>query len=567
MCRMRALPVSTGKSSAVHALRVALSGLSLMALTGCMHVSNPFEGLATGAACQPMDNPDRPEQRACEFTASITPEKPGDEIQEVYDEAVGPAQQTKAAFRPMPAPAAPASAAGPASVAAPGKSGVPRAAPIVHRGPLTLADAVAYGVMTFPEIRVNEERIREAKAGVDVARAGLYPTLDLRVAVGENFSGAYQGKAIPYSKASNALDKRLDGGLVLRQLVYDFGATRFDIERASLLKDAERFKLQEKIDETAGKISQLFVRIHEQRALLKLVDETMASHRELLGIVTAQQKEGQGTSADVSRVKSRLVDVGAIRADISLQLLAAEDQFERLTRNRPVRLGAIPNYRGKIPMTPDMAIDRVLRKNPRLAAMEASRKSSEKELESQRASILPHFGVEMDTESKNYRNPRTGRTELEGRALLAMRYRILDGGLSKAAEAQIEARLRGAEMALLNEREQAEADIRQGYRAIDSAHRKMRLISEGVNSSQSVRALYLEQFKAGRRTIFELLDGQMAYYTARRSQIESQYDALRAVFDILRTTGELTRTLAQIEQPLPVPPPKAPKIATKVAAK
>ena len=261
----------------------------------------------------------------------------------------------------------------------------------------------------------------------------------------------------------------------------------------------------------------------------------------------AQEKEGQGTAADVSRVKSRLVDVGAIRADISLQLLAAEDQFERLTRNRPTKLGDVPNYRTKIPFTPDMAIEKVLAKNPRLAAMEATRKSAEKELEAQRANQLPRFGIEIDTESKNYRNPRIGRTEIEGRALLAMRFRIFDGGLADATERQIEARIKGNELSLLNEREQFEADIRQAYRAIESANRKMRLIADGVNSARSVRELYLEQFKAGKRTIFELLDGQMAFYTSRRAQIESQFDAVRAVYDILRATGDLTRTLAQAE--------------------
>jgi outer membrane protein TolC len=56
--------------------------------------------------------------------------------------------------------------------------------------------------------------------------------------------------------------------------------------------------------------------------------------------------------------------------------------------------------------------------------------------------------------------------------------------------------------------------------------------------------LYLEQFKGGKRTIFELLDGQMSYYTIRRSQIESQFEGRRAVFDILRATSDLTLALS-----------------------
>lgn len=539
-------PLTSGWLSAV------FFGLFSAFLTGCMHTTMPFEGLVT--ACPASDNPNKPDATvACENPPPVAP--PPDEIQAVFDHSVG-SQPDKAALR-TPVPGAPARGAK-AEDRSP--NSVPRSAPVVHNGTLKLADAVAYGVMTYPEIRVSEERVREARAAIDISKAGLYPSADLRLAGGQNFSGSYQGKAVPYTIAGSNIDKRFDGGLILRQLAYDFGATHADIDRASFLRDAERHKLQEKIDEIAAKIALLFIRIHEQRALLRLVDDTVASHQNLLGIVMAQEKEGQGTTADVSRVKSRLVDVGAIRADISLQLMAAEDQFERLTRNRPTKLGDVPNYRTKIPFTPDMAIEKVLAKNPRLAAMEATRKSAEKELESQRANQLPRFGIEIDTESKNYRNPRIGRTEVEGRALLAMRFRIFDGGLAEATERQIEARIKGNELSLLNEREQFEADIRQAYRAIESANRKMRLIADGVNSARSVRELYLEQFKAGKRTIFELLDGQMAFYTSRRAQIESQFDAVRAVYDILRATGDLTRTLAQAE---PAPMVKVEKAARK----
>ena len=55
--------------------------------------------------------------------------------------------------------------------------------------------------------------------------------------------------------------------------------------------------------------------------------------------------------------------------------------------------------------------------------------------------------------------------------------------------------------------------------------------------------LYREQFKAGKRTLFELLDSQMAYYSARQDQISNLHESLRAEYDILRTTGMLLTTL------------------------
>jgi outer membrane protein TolC len=134
--------------------------------------------------------------------------------------------------------------------------------------------------------------------------------------------------------------------------------------------------------------------------------------------------------------------------------------------------------------------------------------------------------------------------QAESRAMLAMRYKIMDGGLSAATQQQVLARIEGSEFLYLNEREQIEQDIRQAYRAIDSAGRKFKLVSDGVASARKVRELYLEQFKGGKRTVFELLDSQMSFFTIRRSQIESQYEGERAVYEVLRAIGRLTETLA-----------------------
>ncbi len=384
-----------------------------------------------------------------------------------------------------------------------------------------LTDAVASAVMQYPEIAINKARVREAAAGIGVAGAALLPSADLRLAAGTNYSGSFEGRALPYATASNGVDGRFDGGIVLRQLIYDFGAARSDVERAKLQRDAEQMKLIEKIDEIAHRTAQSYLRIQEQRALLALIDETVAAHQKLLSVVQAHAREGHGTAADVQRVSSRLVDVRAIRSDVSLQLMAAEDQFERLTRGKAGKLVTAPNLEPTIPPGPAAAIGRMLANNPRIAALQATRGATWKELEGHRAGLLPKINLEIDTESKNFRNGQVGRTQIEGRAMVAMRYRFMDGGLGRATDEQIRARLEGQEMTFVNEREQFEADIRQAYRAIDSAKRKTRLLGDGVASAQRVRELYLEQFKGGKRTIFELLDGHMSYFTARRSQIEA----------------------------------------------
>ncbi len=203
-----------------------------------------------------------------------------------------------------------------------------------------------------------------------------------------------------------------------------------------------------------------------------------------------------------------------------------------------------PNLRPRLPRDSQGAIAQMLAGNPRLAALQSSTRATQAELDSQKASVLPRINLEVESETKNFRNGPSGRMQAEGRAMVAMRYKLMDGGLSAAAQAQILARMEGGQFLYLNEREQIEQDIRQAYRAIDSAGRKLKLVTSGVDSARKVRELYLEQFKGGKRTVFELLDSQMSFFTIRRSQIESQYEAERAVYEILRATGKLTEILS-----------------------
>jgi outer membrane protein, adhesin transport system len=424
---------------------------------------------------------------------------------------------------------------------------------IRSRGQMTLHEAVASALLTHPEIRAAEARIREAKSGVDIASSGLYPQGETRLALGGSLGGNSTGRSI-YERANPDGHARVDGSVSLRQLLFDFGATRADIERNSYVKDAEKLRLFDKIDEIALKTAQAYLRIMESRALVVLVDETIAAHRKLASIVQANQREGNGTAADVNRVMSRLTDISAIRSDLSLQLQGAEEQFHRLTKLMPGQLTQAPSLAGRLPRQMDEAVGVMKRNNPRLGAMTATARSIEREMDFQRLSQLPKFQLEADGDTKNYAALNRNRNEGEAKAMLTMRYKFMDGGLGRSTIEQLHQRREASLYMMQNEDEQTSADIRQAYRAIDSSRRKGRLVAEGVATSRKVQELYLEQFKAGRRTVFELLDSQMSSFTSRRSYIESRFEGERATFEVLRNIGQLAEALIGTAGG---PPPKA----------
>jgi outer membrane protein TolC len=418
---------------------------------------------------------------------------------------------------------------------------------------MTLHGAVTQAALTHPEIRAAEAKVREARAGIAIAGSGLYPQGEIKLSAGGSQGGNSTGRGI-FERANPDGNMRFDGALTFRQLLFDFGATKADVERSTYVKEAEKLKLLDKVDEIVLKTTQAYLRILEQRALLSLVDETVASHRRLAAIVQANQREGNGTAADVNRVNSRLTDMYAIRSDVALQLSAAEEALFRMTRVRPGQLASAPLLNRSLPGSPEQAVIAMRRNNPRLASMSMTTQSIDKEIEFQRNNQLPRVQLEADGDTKNYGAVNRHKNEVEGRALVTVRYKFMDGGLAQGTQEQLTHRRDANVYMQQNEDEQTSSDIRQAYRSIDSARRKQRLVSEGISTSARVQELYLEQFKAGRRTVFELLDSQMSSFTVRRSEIESRYEGQRATYEILRNTGRLAEALSRAPATGPAAP-------------
>jgi Outer membrane efflux protein len=172
-------------------------------------------------------------------------------------------------------------------------------------------------------------------------------------------------------------------------------------------------------------------------------------------------------------------------------------------------------------------------------------RSLDEERAAQELGTRPKFEVQVDGTSNNsLQKEASGSSEFEGRALLSVRYKLWDGGVAAATDRQLEARKLGSDESYLDQRRTLESDIRQAYRAILAARNKGALLRDGVSTARNVQELYLEQFKAGQRTVFELLDSQMSSFTARRSAVEARYEGDRAAITILRSIGSLRSAIA-----------------------
>jgi TolC family type I secretion outer membrane protein len=422
-------------------------------------------------------------------------------------------------------------------------------APAEPRGakpkPLTLAAAIRLALETSPQMGLAAAIGRETDLGVDAARAAYMPKLEIRGGMGQSVAGSYRSTSTTdYWAAHNVSGAiRTDSSVSGTQLLYDFGATRADVERAFKARDSQALKTIATTEDVTLAAAQAYLKVQENRELLALADENLAALKAIATLIAQNEQNGNGTQADLKRVSARVLDAEAVRVDQDYELKLSIEKFRRFAHREPDQLKPAPAHEAALPPTVAAALAESLKRNPRILSGEASMAAAQAESLSIRQSELPRISLETEASSKNYRGQST-RTELDVRGMLTISYKLMDGGLASAKREQASARETQAEMRLQSDREDVEADLRQFYLQRGSMKAKTTGLIEGVAASAKARELYREQFMGGKRSLLELLEVQSSYYTARHNAISNGYDQRRTTYGILKSIGRITATLA-----------------------
>jgi outer membrane protein TolC len=136
-----------------------------------------------------------------------------------------------------------------------------------------------------------------------------------------------------------------------------------------------------------------------------------------------------------------------------------------------------------------------------------------------------------------------------------------NGGAEMAIRKRIGARLREADYEVDRRHREVEQDVRIDFTALDAARSKITTIESEIDSAERVQKLYEQQFREGRRTVFDLLDSQQSLFAARANRLANMTAKQLAEFRVLQKLGSLFELVSE-GQPLPniiVPAPSRPR--------
>ncbi|WP_424982435.1 TolC family protein [Maritalea sp. S77] len=399
---------------------------------------------------------------------------------------------------------------------------------------ISLQQVALVALQTNPTIDIARWQKRDAQAGVGITAAKFRPKVEYNIA---------SGPEVTYDTKTEIGEDhtRSEIGLTLSQLLFDFGKTNAELDWSKALVSSADWRFKDKVESTLYEVSDIYLTVLELDLLLQNSYANQAAHKETYRLVKLNADAGNATQADVQKAFTRLENSKTQSIELASQRQRNESEFKRLTGIVPGNL-TMPDWRKHDPKFQLGQTETYVRRNPRLRSILVDMESLRKQQEALQRSYLPQITLEGSTSIKQNilgENPVRG----DAKAQIVLRGSLYDGGDRSAKIDQINARIGETEARYRQARRDLERDIRDAARILRTAKDRQRSIHQRINASEDVVRLYREQFKAGNRTIFELLDAQQELFTAKAEQITNQFDILRAKYAGHQLSGTLGPTL------------------------
>jgi outer membrane protein TolC len=420
----------------------------------------------------------------------------------------------------------------------PGKSLAPQS--------VSLNESVAVAVLSHPAMGAQAARVQSSLADIRAAESALNPSMEVFAGSGGATFGNYRNYPYLFANMYAPGTSRTDVGFAFRQLVYDFGAAEAEVSRNRALADAERLKLADQAEDIALRTCNAYLNLLEQSELLSQVEKTLVSQRQLVQLVKLNEQNGNGTQADVSRIDARVAETENIRTEVKTAHQIALDEFHRLTNLEPGRLRRPKSITSNLPPNAQSALEIAQKSNPSLLALAAAGVSFDHALDEVHAQSLPRLELQGDSLVRHYMGaPTAALGIIDARAMLTVSYKLMDGGMLRSQVDRVIANRKANDFRQLDEKETIELNLRRFYQSMAAGRIRHADAVKGVAMANKAYELYVEQFKAGRRTIFEVLDSNMTVFNLEKTRIAGEFEELRSTYAILRHMGRLTEVVAR----------------------
>jgi outer membrane protein, adhesin transport system len=410
----------------------------------------------------------------------------------------------------------------------------------------SIRDTVQATLDSSPEVDVVKTNRRAVDQELRQARAGYYPSLDARGAIGPEYT-RFNGDRARVSRGFDNDDDddlllRKEAQLTLSQMLFDGFETRSEVQRQTARVSSAAHRVQEAAEFTALDAVEAHLEVLRFQDILTLNDANRQQLEQYLGQVRELERGGRADIADVEQTQARISQANANIAGTQGSSADALAGYEQVVGEKPVNLTLDPPPVPALPPGAEEAASLASVASPTVLIAASDVDVAEAELRGSRASYYPRLDAELSAQAADDVNGIEG-SSVGAAALLVMRYNLFRGGADIAREREAFHRVNQARAELARARRQAEEEARLSYNALRTARDRATALRAEAEAQRRTRDAYASQFELGLRDLLDVLDAENQLFTARVAQTTAEYTERFAVYRMLAVVGTLLDTL------------------------
>ncbi len=396
------------------------------------------------------------------------------------------------------------------------------------------------------DLRTAAARVREARAARGIAAAGALPQVEASARAGR----AQRSDAVPPFTSGSGVapvfgprqQNLFEAGFDASWELDLFGGVRLDKEAALAEAQAAEEAQRDVLVTLLADVARTYVELRGTQRQLAILDDTLRSQRDTLGLVTARFEAGLATDLDVARAEA-LVAATASRRPVLLRLAGeAVHRLGVLLGRDPGALSAeladvapIPPAPPAIPAT---LPSELLSRRPDLRRAERDVAAATARVGVARADLFPRFAILGGFGRRSTEAGDLGSAASQFWSIVpGVRWPILSGGRIRANIRVQDARQAQAVHAFEQAVLDALRDVVDALQAYARERERQDALRTSATASRRALDVAVERYTGGVENFLSVLDAQRSVHAADEAVAQSEQNLAVSLIAVYKSLG------------------------------
>jgi outer membrane protein, adhesin transport system len=405
---------------------------------------------------------------------------------------------------------------------------------------MTLQEAVQQAIATNPDIGIVASNREAVDQELRQARGLYLPQIDVAAGAG---LAAYNDTTSRASGGDYEETIRRESSITLQQRLFDGFEAGATVEREMARVESAANRVMENSEVLALDAIGAYLEVLRQRDLVRLAEDNVAYHSQVLDAQRARLEGGGGSEADVNQTEARASRARNTLIETLQDLRIAEAIFTRVVGSFPGNDLTYPEFPGtSLPVGLDEAVQLAVRNNLTTKIFEADVRTAEAEIELSEVPMYPAITLEAESQY-NDGHDSLDTYEFNNQLMVRVRWNIFRGGIDRAARQEALFRLTESKNRRYRSVLEAQQEMRRSWFELEAARDSIEALEDARDFNRSTLGAYEQQFEVAQRTLLDVLDAENELFVSEGQLITAQTNEQLASYRVLAVGGVLLETM------------------------